>query len=263
MGETRDKQPSSGKSNDVLVTSDPWGPQTEWTVILGAAGKVEGSDLEGVWRELVERYREPVMRAVKRQLHYSPEAEGIANEFFAYLFERNVLPKIDPDQGRFRCYIQQVLRRYVLHANRTMSPGKGVASLDDLDFDGEADATDDGAEGREEDEWASAVLANAIARLEKEQERNARLLLSAYGIPPHEKIDRKELREAEGLTKQALDVAIFRARRELGRLIIDEVRGTVASEEDFESELDMIKDRLLASHPALLEASDDEGGDAS
>jgi DNA-directed RNA polymerase specialized sigma24 family protein len=234
---------------DATRTYDPFGEPTRWTLIRSLTDEDEVARSEKAWHELVERYRDPIRKAVRRQVWDAAKAEEIADDFFAYLFERRVIPKIDPDEGRFRCYIQRVLRRYVL-ASLPRTKRARIIGVEDLDF--AADSEENEATAAEESEWAATVLRNASKRLDESDPRDGTLLWRAYGIPPHTKTDRATLREESGLSKAALDTAIHRARLELGRLILREIRDTVSSERDLAEEIEILKSRLLSAHPDLL-----------
>ncbi len=240
----------SSKATDILTVHDPWGPRTQWTLIKKAAGLDGTTNVGQAWSALFEKYREPVTRAVSRLLRGRSDSEDVANDFFAYLFEQEVLPKIDPDQGRFRCFIQGVLRRYVLQRLRK-DRGDGAVSLEGV----EVSATLRTFEDDDESDWACAVLDHGFCSLRSEDARKADLLARAYGIGEWEKTDREVLRSEFDLKGSALDVAIHRSRRRLGELIVREVRETVATRKDFDDELEMIRNRLLLAHPDLIRLS--------
>jgi len=227
--------------------TDAWGPATQWTLLIDPARSDEG-DANAAWEALVERYRVPITSAVKRQMRYADSAEDVARDFFGYLFEQGILPKADREKGRFRCYIQQVLRRYVL----TRIRGDRAIGSDPDDFDSIGSPEELEFEREEERDWAAAILRNAARKLESSSPRDSELLFRAYGIAPHPKTERTVLREEHGLTEQACNVAIHRARKQLGKLLVDEVRETVSSERDFEEEMEFAIGRLIEANPELM-----------
>src|SRR5262245_58513437 len=95
--------------------TDPY-RTTAWTLIRSAAGRQPNANVQDAWRALIERYRIPIAATLRRRLGASNDEEAV-DDFFAYLFENALLARVDPSQGRFRCYIQGVARRFA-HAHR-------------------------------------------------------------------------------------------------------------------------------------------------
>ncbi len=230
--------------------TDAFGPSTQWSMVLGAAGRTPGADVGGAWRRLVERYREPLARSLRRRLPPSADADAAADDFFAYLFENEILLKVDPAEGRFRCYVQGVLRRYALHYARSLA-GRAVEIPEN--FDAAAAAESSPLEEAEAADWARETLAHALARLEAERPRDARLLKMAHGLPPLEAHDPERICEIEGLTRNALNVAMHRARQRLRIHLEAEIRETVASGSELREEMGAVVGSLLEAHPSLVE----------
>ncbi|MFQ5506965.1 MAG: RNA polymerase sigma factor [Planctomycetota bacterium] len=235
--------------------SDPWGEPTRWTVVLKAAGRVPSPNADKSWMELVERYREPIKESVRILLRSSSEAEQVADDFFTYLYDKGILPKIDPERGKFRAYIQGVLRRYVKWDQRNARIQRGPEE----EFDIAAPMEDPEVELEEERAWARRVFDLALERLTKEMPRDAEILLQASGIhlpgsPGKEssgavpKMGRKALAEKYGIQPNAIDQANFRARRKLRDLIRSELRETVATSGDLDEEFALVENRFLAAH---------------
>ena len=235
---------------DVHVTSDVWGEPTRTSLILRAAGRVPDPDSERAWKDLIERYRAPVERCLRRHLRNHPHAGEAAADFFAYIYEQRVMPKYDRGQARFRCYIQQVVRLYAKHWQRTAGRRDGD-ELEGLDVGSETPAE---FEVEEEVAWAEAILGEAVEKLRQARPRDAELMLRAYGIPPHAEASREDLCRETGMTANALNVAIHRARGALREAILDQVRDLVSEESEFDEEKRCILQRLLESHPGMLGA---------
>jgi len=225
--------------------------------VRDAAGR--GEDIHQAWRLLIERYREPVRRSVRRHMGNHPDADQVAEDFFAYLFEQGVLPRADPKMGRFRCFIQGVVRNYVRVLQRQGRRQMRERSAESMEEFLESPAS--GAvrfEQEEQADWARAVLENALAALRRRSPRDGLLLLQAYGIPPHARVSRAELGQEHELSPGALNVALHRARRELRVLLVAEIRRTVVSEEDFSEEQRLVYEHLLSAWPGLVDS--DDGG---
>ena len=233
-------------------SQDRWGPHTRWTLIRNASAEGDDEGAGQAWNELVERYREPVAGAVKRLMRHHPNADEVAEDFFSYLYSKKVLEKAEPGLGRFRCFIQGVIKRYVKQASR---PARS-ATIDTSEIDVAAPDVPPEAEQREEAEWAMSVLKHATKALVAQVPRDGKLLLKAFGIAPYKVTPRRKLCKDTGLTMNALNVAIHRAREKLRHLIVAELRETVATEADLELESGIIGKRLTEVRPELL--GDDE-----
>jgi DNA-directed RNA polymerase specialized sigma24 family protein len=176
-----------------------------------------------------------------------PGAAEVADSFFGYLFEQRLLPRIDRDQGRFRCYMQGVIRLYVRNWKRRTA--RTASDIEDLDLP----AGDDGAIERDEESWwASTVLANAIARFKNDNPEYAELLLRRYGIAPFAPETPEELAARTGRSKGAINVAVHRGRERLKDAVLEEIRELSGSTSDFETESELLIQRILDAHPTLL-----------
>jgi RNA polymerase sigma factor (sigma-70 family) len=243
---------SKPTSNDsARGAPDHWGGPTRWSLIHQAAdSSAESTEVRNrAWRELIERYREPVRSFFRRALRGHPQAEDASEGFFSYLFEHRVLNKADPDHGRFRCYAQGVARRYAKSWLRTLEPDAAV-EMDELITCAD-DPTGAVAEA-DEATWAEQVLELAVGRLRAEHERDAELLVRLHGLFGRAPTRREDLCAEFEINMNALGVALNRARTRLGESIVAEVCETVVPGKDFDFERRMIIERLLAAHPGLL-----------
>lgn len=229
--------------------SDSWGGDTDWGLIRKAAGRDDSLERDKAWARLVERYRAPVLRSVRRVLRDELGSEEATDEFFTYLFQRRVLPKAHKGQGRFRCYVQGVVRRYALQLRRDRaSTTEDVDAIDIPYLEGEAPIVCD-----EETAWAQAVLGHALERVRAATGRDAELLSRYYGIAGHAATSGAELARYMGLTPNALNVALFRARERLHEALVAELKLIVSDVPSLHVEFDALVDRLIEAHPGLLQ----------
>lgn len=226
-----------------------WGPPTSWSLIRQAAGPSDLDRTQVAWEELVDRYRVPIEKSLRRIIRSHPDAEEIVQDFFAYLYEKKLLPKADPKLGKFRCFLQGVIRNF---ARQRLRNSRSWTSIKDGTPEPEAQYGSSEFERQEEQEWAHGVLQNAVGRLLKAQPRDGELLLRCYGVVPYPETDRQALCQERGLSMNALNVAVHRARERLRGMLIDEVRQTVASAGDMEEEVQLVCERLLAAYPGLM-----------
>ncbi len=228
---------------------DSWGGETDWDLIRRVSGRGGDVDPEKAWLQLVERYRIPVKRLLRRLLRDDPTSDDAADEFFSYLFQKQILPKADPEQGRFRCYIQGVMKRYARSWQRATSMPRGLEDVDELDVG--TDGMSGELEREEELIWAEAVLDHALERLRRESAKDAELLVRFYGIGGVKASRGDEIAKEGGRKDNAVHVAVHRARGKLRQALLAELAPMVSTPEEFEQERQFLVTRLLAAHPGL------------
>ena len=238
---------SDGTKSD--GASDSWGGETDWDLIREVSGRGEAVDSQKAWLQLVERYRIPVKRILRRLLRDDPTADDAADEFFSYLFQKQILPKADPEQGRFRCYIQGVMKRYARSWRRATSMPRGLEDVDDVEVGANGESVD--LEREEELVWAEAVLDHALERLRRESARDADLLVRFYGIGGVKPTRGDEIAKEAGRKDNAVHVAVHRARAKLKQALLAELAPMVSTQEELEQERQFLVTRLLAAHPGL------------
>lgn len=229
------------------TSPDSWGGETDWNLIRKASDTAP-ANRDRVWGDLIHKYQGPVRRLLRRHLRGDPEVEDATLDFFSDLFQkRQILEKADPHQGRFRCYIQGVIRRYA-HQWRRGNGAKIVVDVDGIDI--AADATND-LEQEEELVWAVAILEHALERLRRQSKRDADLLVVFYGLFGHSRANGEELAKEQGVSPATFHVALHRARHRLRVALAEELRPMVTSSEDMRQEEALLIERLCAAHPGL------------
>ena len=151
-----------------------------------------------------------------------------------------MLAKADPERGRFRCFLQGVLRNWLRRERRLAARLK----TEPLGWEPGSSEPDE-LERREQAEWAQALLQAAIERLRAENERQADVLVRSYGIEPWPRASSEALGAEYGLKPNALYQLRFRATRRLRELVLEEIAATVSSPADFASESELVIARLL------------------
>ena len=227
---------------------------TSWTLVREAAGGRSSPDADRIWRELVNRYRWPVERAVRRHLRH--DADVAAADFFAYLYGSEVLQRADPGVGRFRAYLQGVIRRYVQSWLRS-DAGCRAEDLEAIPLPSQDESE---FELEEEAEWAESILHNALEMLDEKHPRDANILRRTTGLGAKQTPVQDLCREL-GLKQNALYVAAFRAKERLRELVLEEIGTLVSTQADFDKEREIILQRLLEAHPGLALTDREEGPD--
>ncbi|MBK9387699.1 MAG: sigma-70 family RNA polymerase sigma factor [Planctomycetes bacterium] len=219
---------------------------TRWSMILN------GQDSGATWKHLLERYRGAVIAWVRRRLKGHPEANDIALDFFSYLYSQKLLAKADPARGRFRFFLQGVLKNFL---RMRMRPALIASGFDEAALDRAIEPEDAIAEAEEAD-WARRVLHNACKELLRQKPRDGEILLRYYGIKPFAHAEVDEICDEFGLNRNALDQARFAARKKLRELIEKEVRETTNGDpEAFAEEFALLAARLRSTNAAMFGSS--------
>ncbi len=168
-------------------------PPTSWTVIREAQAGDTGARRAALDR-LLSVYWEPVYWAIRADWNVGEEeARDLTQAYFTSFLERDLLRTVDADRGRFRAYVKATLKHWMLATRRdaaTLKRGGGVRvlALDDLGAgDSEPTTSDRSPERRFEQKLMHALLARALAELERQCAAEGRrdhfaLFLRFYGL---------------------------------------------------------------------------------
>ena len=224
---------------------------TSWTLILGADGSESSEQTRGAMTQLCSIYWRPVYLFLRRQGYNRHDAEDFAQGFFADLIRMRFHLHADPEKGRFRSFLLGALKNFL--ANRrdyehAQKRGRGVdfvplTEVAEQELNEMAARSDRwNAEESYEREWAVVLLRRAIALLEEEcrvagKSQLFHALKGYLGAEDtdalsYEEISRQLSRSVVALRK---DVSRFRLRYRM--ILREEVRQTVASEDEVDIEL--------------------------
>jgi len=109
---------------------------TQWSLVL-AAGDSRSPDSHEALAALCESYWYPVYAWIRHLGNDADSARDLAQGFFAFLLEKNVLKVARPDRGRFRGFLKTSLRHFLSHERereQARKRGGGQPALS-LDFD--------------------------------------------------------------------------------------------------------------------------------
>lgn len=227
---------------------DPWGQTTRWTMVMDAVDSRDAAAREAAWRFLIERYRQPVHAAIRRMMGSRADLSPVVDSFFSYAFERGALSRADKKRGKFRCFLQGVIRNFVRESQR----GTEVSAADIETANALTSDASSPLESQEETEWAITVLGHSLEALVAAMPRDAKILMRTYGVMGHDAASTDELAAETGMNKNALYQAVFRSKEKLRELLLQEVLRTVETPIDLDEEMTMIETRLMAAFPGLL-----------
>jgi len=239
------EMPATAERNGRLFAS------TSWTLILEAGGSESSDQARGALTQLCSIYWRPVYLFLRRQGHSWHDAEDLTQGFLADLIETRFHIHANRDKGRFRSFLLGALKNFV--ANRkdyehAQKRGRGVdfvplTELAEREIDEMiARSYRWNPEESYEREWAVVLLRRAIAVLDDECRlagkghlfHALKGYLGADGPDalPYEEISKQLSRSAVALRK---DVSRFRQRYR--SILREEVRQTVATEDEVDAEL--------------------------
>src|SRR5438046_8256186 len=96
---------------------------THWSVVL-AAGDTSAPSAQPALEQLCLAYWYPLYAFVRRLGHSPADAQDLTQGFFAYMLERRLVAKADPQAGRFRSFLLASLKHFLAHEHERASPRK-------------------------------------------------------------------------------------------------------------------------------------------
>lgn len=221
---------------------------TQWTVVL-AAGRRSTPESDQALEELCRTYWFPLYAYVRRRGHTKEDAEDLVQAFFARFLAKNYLEGLSAERGRFRAFLLASLKHFLANEwdkAQRQKRGGGAAHLS-LDWQ-TADtrfqlaATHELSPDKAFDrEWAVALLARVLERLQAECEAEGRarqfaelreFLTAGTGALSHAEAARRL-----GLNETAVRVAVHRLRKRYRRLLREEIAQTLSDPAMVEEEL--------------------------
>ncbi len=226
--------PASTAPGDVFAT-------TRWTVVL-AAGRRHTPQSDGALEELCRTYWFPLYAYVRRRGHGKEDAEDLTQEFFARFLGKNFLGTVASEKGKFRAFLLASLKHFLANEwdkSQAQKRGGGAAplSLDwqtaDTQFQVAA-ANEPSPDQAFDREWALALLAKVIGRLQKEcaAEGKNKLFdqLKIFLTTGKGAVSHAAAAKNLGMDETAVRVAVHRLRKRYRTLLREEISQTLADE---------------------------------
>jgi hypothetical protein len=227
-----------------LKTPDAY-PDTRWSLILRLREPLDTPSRENVMREILGTYWQPLYASLRRSGLDADSAMEEIHDFVLHLAESDLLARADASRGRLRSLLWHTLKQYRIdrHRHRTRAKRGGRVpplSLDALQGEEAHLATLDPALGPESTfdlRWAQAVLGRAWDRLRSENTDHAAFAALAPALAASPGVPLATLAEPTGLTPAAASAALYRWRRRLHDLVIEEISQTVGTRADLADEV--------------------------
>jgi len=232
---------SSSAPGDIFAT-------THWTVVL-AAGKHSTPQSNGALEQLCRTYWFPLYAYVRRRGHTKEDAEDLTQAFFARFLAKNYLAGLSAERGRFRAFLLASLKHFLNNEwkkSQRLKRGGGEAplSLDwqTADTKFQVAATAEPSPDKVFDrEWALALLAKVIGRLQTECEVDGKAKLfeqlKIFLTAGKDELAQSKAAKSLGMEEGAVRVAIHRLRKRYRELLRDEIEQTLADAADVDEEM--------------------------
>lgn len=225
---------------------------TSWTLIDGA--RADRAGLE----KLLRLYWSPVYAAIRRQGFGTHDASDLTQEFMSQVvIGRDLVGKADSTRGRFRSFLKQSLRNFLIDRSRGRKRAEGMnpARLSAGPEEGGAAEPAAPAAGADtfDREWAAAVIEVTLQRLEEAcREDDMEPHWNAFRL----NVVGPTLRKAKPLPMEQLAAAIGASdgtqasnmlqtvKRRFKRMLREVVSETVADPAEVEQELELLRSSL-------------------
>jgi RNA polymerase sigma-70 factor (ECF subfamily) len=211
--------------------------------------------------ELCKIYWRPVFAFICRQGHSVPDAQDLAQEFFAKALKGRLLQSADQNRGRFRSLLLTALRRFLHDQVDKDHAHKRGGDLHFVSWDDWMTASHLPTLEHESDNWsperifdvrwAETVVERALRRLEDECEKHGRRrvfeAVSSYLTAERKDVSYATLARILGIQDAAVKNLVHRLRERYRALLHEEVARTVGGENEIEDELRYLCAALSAS----------------
>lgn len=209
-------------------------PSTRWSQLGGPKG----------YDTLLRAYWKPAYVYIRTAWRKSnEEAKDLTQDFFTRLLQGDRLKDLRPDGGRFRAYLKEALRNYLIDVQRAAATRRDVEPAFRIDVDPDRwspPAPGASPEAAFDREWLACLLDVATKKLEAE--------LATRGKSKYFDVFRLYLLEGGDVTygsvAKKLDLSesdvrnhLTHCRGRLKELLAEEIRDTVDDDGDAEAEL--------------------------
>ncbi len=223
-------------------------PRTHWTVVL-AAGRQASSESQAALETLCRTYWYPLYAFVRHRGHSREDAQDLVQGFFARLLARRDLATVEPERGRFRCFLLAALRHFLANERDRQRAAKRGGGAQTIPLDevlaenqfSQEPVNELTPEKLYERSWAWTVLDRVRARLREEfyaHDKGVRFELLEKFLPGEESdLTCAEVGTRLGLSEGTIKAEIHRLRQRYRALLRDEIAQTVQSADEVAEEI--------------------------
>ena len=206
-------------------------------------GEIDAS--KQAMEELAVAYWKPIYVFLRGKGHSHEEAQDETQGFFEHLLSRDFFRNLQPEGGRFRSFLLISLRHRLIDEHRkvanvqhraevSLEPWHEMEAVDASTFS--AGASPEEAFDRS---WAEALVERAMMVLQGRWEKRVALFAELrYTVESPENVAKySDIASRLGMTEGAVGKAAHDFRKQFGEQIRQEIRDTVAEDDDVEEEL--------------------------
>jgi len=221
-------------------------PSTSWELLTDAARRGDGA--ESARNEFAERYYGAVRAYIAALARGANQTDDLTQRFFeAVVLSGTLLARADQEKGRFRHYLKQAIRNFLIGEHRQQSRLASEVCLDDVADAWNVVAVD--ASPSPDDEmmraWAQSLVAMALSRLErvcdeKDQREHFEMFVRRYVDDPDSPPSWSEVGARFGLDEKTARNRTETAARQFRSLLRQLIASDLGAGEDVDGELQSV-----------------------
>ena len=222
-------------------------PSTSWELLSHAAR--HGEDAGTARSEFAERYYGAVRAYIAALTRGASQTDDLTQRFFeSVVLSGTLLARADQEKGRFRQYLKQAIRNFLIGEHRQQSR----RTANEVHLDGVTDGWSliaaDGAPSPDEEmmrAWGQSLVAMALSRLErvceeKHQREHFAMFLRRYVDDPDRPPSWEEVGAPFGLDEKTARNRTETAARQFRSLVRQLIASDIGAGENIDQELQTV-----------------------
>lgn len=222
-------------------------PSTSWELLTDAARRDDGAATAR--NEFAERYYGAVRAYIAALTHGASQTDDLTQRFFeAVVLSGTLLARADHDKGRFRQYLKQAIRNFLIGEHRQQL--RAMAHEVQLDgvIDGGNAAAVDGSPSPDAEmmrAWGQSLVAMALSQLErvcdaKHQRDHFEMFVRRYVDDPDDPPSWREVGAPLGLDEKTARNRTDTVARQFRSLLRQLIASDIGAGEDIDHELQAV-----------------------
>lgn len=229
---------------------------TAWSVVA-AAQNPESDNYDQSIEYLCKTYWRPIFNYMRRRGLNHDTANDLTQEYFSLFLAKNYIETVDKKKGRFRTFILTTLSRFLSKYFMKQKKYNKNVSLNIVYSENDAEqlreelSVDNTAEDEFNRAWAKSLLENTLTKMKEDcAEGNKQLYYEVFSkyIESATDTNPKSYRDIStemGISETDMTNYLHRGRNIFQKLLRDEVRQSVMSEEDVDLEIEDLRKYFL------------------
>jgi len=216
---------------------------TPWSLLLTQGERGRSLDI------LCQNYREPVLKFFRRHSCDPEDSEDLTQAFFAYVIEKKIHLKANPERGRFRTFILTAAQNFLRNRRRREKAqkrfGEHEFSMDQISM---SESTSDvqlsntmSPDQIFDQSWAMTLFDQVWGQLENEyQERGDEERFESFApclMMDSDRVPYRKLSEKFGISEAGIKSAVFRLRERFRELFRNAISRLVEDPRDVDDEI--------------------------